>query len=88
MMRKYYCNECGHTHPCRFFGFDECGLPSRCKKRDASYVIPKFVVVPRCDTCKHWKFVKGPWGTCTKPDQTMTEEAAAACGLPCWEAKE
>ena len=51
-----------------------------------------------CETCKHFE-VSGSdadgkhdwgitWGSCKKPDQTMTEEAAAAGGYPCWEAKE
>jgi len=88
MMRKYYCNECGHTSPCRFFGYDECGLPIVCKKRNTLYTVPNFVEKPRCETCKHWEYVNGPWGTCTKPGQTMTEEVAAACGRPCWEAKD
>lgn len=46
----------------------------------------------KCSTCKHFKIIDTKsiwqWGTCTKPGQTMTEEGAAACGCPCWEAKE
>jgi len=46
----------------------------------------------KCSTCKHFKVIDKEsifqWGTCRKPGQTMTEEAAAACGRPCWEAKE
>lgn len=50
-----------------------------------------------CSTCNQFAVVAGDvvktdwgitWGSCTKPDQTMTEEAAAACGFPCWEEKE
>jgi hypothetical protein len=51
----------------------------------------------KCSTCKHFTVIAGDdekhnwgitWGTCTKPGQTMTEEAAASQGYPCWEAKE